>query len=1181
LRPFAPGWISFALLALVPSLAFAQLGSVGYTTDGALVGRVCDDLDGDGACSGDEPGIAGARVVTEQGLIAVTDVQGRFHFAALEARAPDRLGGGRLLPGRHRIRVDARELFPGAVIVPDGATIEISMGAAETLNFAVRRPPASPTGITSAPSLAPRAQLEGAGLRLLLTGQVAAGSQVFVDGSPAEISPEGIWSVWLTLPDGSHDAQLMVHGADGRVALFAQRIEVVRRRQGALVFLGERRPLGLVMVPPGVASGAVVSIEAPAGTKVTIEGRSTTVGPSGTATLQVKSAVPTAIPLQWEVPGQPIQSGTLSVEGASTPLLVGLVDLEASFDFTHGAFNLFGRGAGLARAHLLGVDLAAELDFRDSDIEGIRQQGAPAIIGARNPDVFERSLDWLRTPQTFGDDSAIVASNAAGGRVRVELSRDGVGALGYGTTRASFSDAEIGRYQRALFGGYLDVRTPDDRFAQVRLKGFGAPNDGDPVTGLIRLPGHERFESTGGSLFYLSNFSVVQGSEYVRVEIRDGITGLPLEERHLLRGRDYTIDYLAGRILLTEPLALMVAPSMLGFEAPTAGSAPALIVDYEHTELGTTHGAAFGGELSGKIGPVTLGVGAVDEPSNGYSLLQARAFAPIGPVSISAEFARSAGFAEGLALSDDGGLGFERPATPTGTTNAIALTVRARGSGLFGKGFFDLSYRRRGAGYSDATHADLVDFQQISARVEQPFGPVVIAALFDDLTGGDPRFPFLAATLHRRTIGGGAGYESERWGVRLEARDAEVDNALEAGGRTSVGVSGRFRFTRWLSVVAGHKQRILERGMGVGAWDDSFSSAGVELEPSEQIKVGVRGGWGPVLGPQVWGHASWKDGEVTHYGGHSFDADAPSLGEAKTVVGARQSFGPSSAIFVEDVAAHDADALRLSRAVGLTQELGEGFAVSARYDRGLRSLLDARPSYERDAGGVTASLVKARFRLFARGEVRSDHGLLAPSDTEAQSRVQWVAAGGGELRLVEQVSAAARFQFSHTTVRNQLAARLLEGTVSVAWRPSWGAVIARYTLQRERSPQAAAGAVDKGLDLISVLPTVRIGSRFTLGAGAHAAWSVVEADRSLLLSASVRPAVRIIAGLEVAAEAAFRSKADDGGQLVALRGEVGWRFDQHFLLAAGVTAFGFTGLGLGDALPDRRDRVYLRVEAAY
>ena len=96
----------------------------------------------------------------------------------------------------------------------------------------------------------------------------------------------------------------------------------------------------------------------------------------------------------------------------------------------------------------------------------------------------------------------------------------------------------------------------------------------------------------------------------------------------------------------------------------------------------------------------------------------------------------------------------------------------------------------------------------------------------------------------------------------------------------------------------------------------------------------------------------------------------------------------------------------------------------------------------------------------------------------------------------------------------------------------------------------------------------------------HAAWAGIETSRTLLFSASLRPAVRIVGGLEVAAEVARRSQAADG-ELTALRGEVGWRFNENFLLAAGFTALGFSGLGLDNGAGERRDRVYLRAEAAY
>jgi hypothetical protein len=274
-------------------------------------------------------------------------------------------------------------------------------------------------------------------------------------------------------------------------------------------------------------------------------------------------------------------------------------------------------------------------------------------------------------------------------------------------------------------------------------------------------------------------------------------------------------------------------------------------------------------------------------------------------------------------------------------------------------------------------------------------------------------------------------------------------------------------------------------------------------------------------------------------------------------------------VFVEDVAAHDATSLKLARAVGLTQEIAPGFSISARYERGLRRVLDDAPTISRDAAGVTASVVRQSARIFGRGEVRTDG-----------PQVQWVAAGGGEVRFFDVLSGAARFQYAHTRQGPVMIARLLEGTVSVAWRPSWGAVVARYTLQRELAPPSQGGFAERSLDLVSLMPSVRIGSRFTLGAGLHAAWSGIEASRTMLFSASIRPAVRIVGGLEVAAELARRSQASDG-ELNAVRGEVGWRFNENFLLAAGFTALGFSGLGLNEGAPDSRNRVYLRAEAAY
>jgi hypothetical protein len=75
--------------------------------------------------------------------------------------------------------------------------------------------------------------------------------------------------------------------------------------------------------------------------------------------------------------------------------------------------------------------------------------------------------------------------------------------------------------------------------------------------------------------------------------------------------------------------------------------------------------------------------------------------------------------------------------------------------------------------------------------------------------------------------------------------------------------------------------------------------------------------------------------------------------------------------------------------------------------------------------------------------------------------------------------------------------------------------------------------------------------------------------------------VRVWKGLELGAEVARRSSAPGGGELTALRGEAGYRFKSQIFVGAGYTAFGFTGTGLDAGAAGSKDRVYLRLEAAY
>ncbi|MBK7858700.1 MAG: flagellar motor protein [Archangiaceae bacterium] len=1158
--------LAAALLVAVAAMT-AAVPSALRLDRGAIAGRVCSDLDGDGRCQSNEPGLVGVRVLLETGAWAVTDSTGAYHFADLGGRTPEAESGtgARLVLGRHRVKLDGLTLPGDAQVSPRGATLELPMGALVTQDFAVA--PFVNAGASAVRAkAAPLGRIVGGKLEARLTGQVAAGERVTVQGALAEVSADGVYRVWVPLEPGEQHVSVQVSGKGNRTGFFAQAVEVVKRGATLLVVPRELEPLGTVTVAASAAKGRSVTIEAPPQTRVKLGEVEVAVPSSGQTTLTLGETRAGALVVRLVSPTGVTATGELSLEPPSGITAVGLLDLEGAYALGTG-FKLAGRGAGAVRGRLLGFDFAAELDLRDSDLTVLPQGGAASFFVPRRVELFERAPSVFDVPPQWADDSASVYPNASESRLRVELSREGVGRLGFGSYRAWLGEgAEIGRFHRATTAAYLEARTPDDARFGASLRGFYAPPAADPVGGLSRQPAHDRFEATGGSLFYLSS-QAIEGSEAVRVELRDGVTGLPIGERHLTRGVDYSIDAVQGRILLARPLWSFEGGSTFAAAPPTALVRPVLWVDYERPSLDAAS-RVMGAEAAGRLGPVSLSAGYAEQ--GGAKLLRASATAQLGPVFLSAELARSFDVTDVSALrwSDDGGLTFG--SASAGPTHANAIGLRARGAGLFGRGSFDVAFRLREAGFYDAQHYDPVAFRQISARVEQPFGSFVVGGVFDDRLGADATLP----PSEQRIAGGFVGWERPTWGVRLEARDAMYrDFEAAEGGRVSIALAGRYQVAPWLTLRLAHRQRVLAHGSGPGTFDDTFASAGVDLKPSDAITFAVRGGWGPALGPQLWGNVLVQRGDEVWYGGHSLDVDAPALGEQRFATGVRREVEPGTAVFVEDVAAHDLTGLRLGRAVGLSQRVTEGLSLSARYERGLRLPADLLATRERDAGGAGLSWVSQRARAWLRAEVRSERGG-ATGDL-----LQVLGWGGAELSFTERLRGTLSALYSHTRQAGSMQARLFEGVAALAWRFELGMLVARYSVRRELLPTSRGGGPEATRHLASLLPSVTLFSRLTVSGGVHLQlYQVDGAPLDVQLVASLRPAVRIVGGLEVAAEVGRRSADPDGEGLTTLRGEVGYRYS-GLLIAGGYTMLGYRASVMDPST--NQGRVYLRAEVAY
>ena len=97
-----------------------------------IIGKVFNDLDGDGWQDEGESGVPGVRLATVEGLVVETDAFGRYHLSAID--------GGRMERGRNFIvKLDAASLPPGSTVTTENPRVaRITSGAPSRFDFGVR-----------------------------------------------------------------------------------------------------------------------------------------------------------------------------------------------------------------------------------------------------------------------------------------------------------------------------------------------------------------------------------------------------------------------------------------------------------------------------------------------------------------------------------------------------------------------------------------------------------------------------------------------------------------------------------------------------------------------------------------------------------------------------------------------------------------------------------------------------------------------------------------------------------------------------------------------------------------------------------------------------------------------------------------------------------------------------------
>ena len=698
-----------------------------------------------------------------------------------------------------------------------------------------------------------------------------------------------------------------------------------------------------------------------------------------------------------------------------------------------------GRLAFYAKARFAGrYLLTAQADTRERPLGDLFD----GFTDADAQDVFRRLDPDLYYP-TYGDDSTTWRDVDTMGRFYLRLDWDRNQAL-WGNFATGITGTEYAQYVRSLYGAALSWRS---RAANAW---------GDPGTEVRAFaseaqtaPGHSEFLGTGGSLYYLRHTDLLPGSDRVVLEIRDLTTGRVERLVELVRGADYEIDELQGRILLTRPLMQVTRENlpMLSRDVPLDGFEQRLLVDYEWVPNGfDADEMAYG--LRGRhwFGDhVGLGITRVQESRAGedYTLTGADVTLQAGKGTyLKLEHARTESTSAPVFFSGNGGLDFTQ-LNPDGPREGEATSVEARAN-LRELGWTALDWsvggwwREVDAGYSIARQDTGEALESWGAEVLGQFTPDLgLHARYTRAERGDETLVQAQAMLEWRF--------SEASTLSAELRRVEEERA----SASAAGLLGAVRYTQRIGTaldVFGTAQVTLDDDGGAYADNDAYSIGGryhfanlstLGLEYTDGDRGDALQASGEYrLSPEHGFYGSYtRSTDRTDYD-PLFNPDARN----GWTLGQRWRLSNQVNVF------NESQFLKERGSAGLAHTFGMDFYPAMGWNAGFTlsdgELDTTTGQVDRRAISVSGGHTSPRTEWQSKLEWREDTG--------AEQRRQWVTTNRLTHKLSESWRLAARFNYSDTEDRIDAAAgaKFIEGNFGFAYRPwdgsRWG-VFGRYT----------------------------------------------------------------------------------------------------------------------------------------
>ncbi|MFK7816797.1 MAG: OmpA family protein [Gammaproteobacteria bacterium] len=708
--------------------------------------------------------------------------------------------------------------------------------------------------------------------------------------------------------------------------------------------------------------------------------------------------------------------------------------------------------------------ITAQLDTTEDELHNLGDR-----LEEEDPTEIFRRLDPDKYYGVYGDDSTTIDDTDSQGAFYLRVDWDKSMGL-WGNYNTGFTGTEFAQYNRSLYGAKLEHRN-------VKVTKFGDHKHEVQVFGseAQTAAAHNEFGATGGSLYYLRDTDVVQGSEKIWVEVRARDSEQVVENITLEHGRDYDIDYIQGRIILTRPLTQIsvgTGPSIIK-DTPLEGNDVFLLADYEYRpDVFSADDVTTGGRGKAWLNDyVALGGTYVNEDRDGadYELKGTDVTLRAGKGTyLKLEYAESeAKQADQNFSSANGGISFNKLNTQLGNVDGEALGAEIGinfAEVTDHEGYLKAWWKDRDSGFSSTARLDdgiettdtgLEALWIASERLE-----LSARATQLDRKGQNE---FTALSIQ------GDYQVTNKLSIGTEIRHEEDNDDtgfIEDGEATLAGTELRYDLTDYTTVYGGGQFVVEDSG---NYEQNDLTTIGIQSQVSErfalrtEISAGDRGeaiilggeyditpnlnisldaGFGSGGTSQVGTNYTTANG-LDLYGGYATDPDRADGGSNMLTFGTRKRYQNGLSIYSENQFGDGDEQQSVARTYGLDFDLTEEWRLSASFQK--NDIEDDLGDIDRRAASLGASYRDDDLKFGTVLEYREDDNKQVNEDA-----TQWLTSNTIEWQQSESLRWLGKLELSttHSEENKNDEAKYAELDLGFAYRPAFNDrlnILGKYT----------------------------------------------------------------------------------------------------------------------------------------